>query len=76
MKRIEMDYHFQGKKDAGCKFILSEERIKNDIVEELKANDSVIFKCEPEIYDQDNNHLATGHVFWQVKMWEKVRTKV
>ncbi|MGK7390861.1 MAG: DUF4442 domain-containing protein [Candidatus Cyclobacteriaceae bacterium M2_1C_046] len=76
MQRIEMDYHYQGKNTAACTFKISNEQIKEDILEPLKDKESVIFKCKPEIYDSENNHLASGHVFWQVKSWEKVKTKV
>lgn len=76
MQRIEMDYYYQGKKAATCNFKISEERINKEILEALKEKESVTFKCEPEIYDSSNNHLATGHVFWQVKAWDKVKTKI
>lgn len=76
MQRIEMDYHYQGKSAAFCKFELSEERVNREIIQPLKSSDSVVVICEPKIYDEHKNHLTTGKVYWQVKSWEKVRTKI
>lgn len=76
MKRIEMDYHYQGKTDATCHFLLDKSIIENEIVKPLEQKDSIIFTARPEIYDSQKNHLATGTVHWQVKLWEKVQTKM
>lgn len=75
MKRIEMDYHYQGKSDATCHFILNAQQLLKDILDPLKNSEAIIYVCEPMIYDVNKNHLATGKVYWQVKLWEKVRTK-
>jgi hypothetical protein len=32
--------------------------------------------CEVKIHDAAGNHLTTGKVFWQVKDWAKVKTKI
>lgn len=76
MKRIEMDYHYQGKMEAYCRFELSDDDIKARLLEPLKTEEAITIKCEPKIYDKEGNHLATGHVYWQVKSWQKVRTKL
>ena len=76
MKRIEMDYHYQGKKEAYCKFELSDKQINEEILTPLENENAVVFECNPMIYDKEDNHLATGKVFWQVKTWDKVRTKL
>lgn len=76
MKRIEMDYHYQGKSAATCRFSLNTQQLKKDIIDPLTGSDAILYICEPKIYDENENHLATGKVYWQVKSWDKVRTKL
>lgn len=76
MKRIEMDYHYQGKSDATCQFTLNAQQVEENILLPLKNFDAITFVGEPKIYDDKKNHLATGKVYWQVKLWDKVRTKL
>lgn len=76
MKRLEMEYHYQGKMDATATFSISEGWLNESIYEPLKAQESVVIPCEIKIYDTQDNHLTTGNVFWQIKSWAKVKTKV
>jgi acyl-coenzyme A thioesterase PaaI-like protein len=76
MQRLEMEYHYQGKMDATAEFSASESWFEENIYGPLKMNDAVVVPCEIRIYDVQGNHLTTGKVFWQVKSWAKVKTKV
>jgi hypothetical protein len=76
MKRLEMEYHYQGKMDAVATFSISEDWLKESIYDPLKEQESVIIPCEVKIFDIQNNHLTTGNVYWQIKDWQKVKTKV
>ncbi|MCA6074025.1 DUF4442 domain-containing protein [Fulvivirga sedimenti] len=76
LKTLQMDYHYQGKTDAWGEFRISDDWLKKSIFDPLQTEDAVVVICEVKIYDADNNHLTTGKVHWQVKSWEKVRTKV
>ncbi len=76
MQRLEMDYHYQGKMDAFAEFIATEEWLQEKIYLPLKAQESVVVECVVQIHDSADNLLTTGKVYWQVKSWEKVRTKV
>ena len=75
MQRIEMDYHYQGKMDAYAEFRTSDEWFQQQIILPLKSRESVIVPCVIKIHDVKGNHLTTGKVFWQIKDWEKVKTK-
>ncbi len=75
MQRIEMDYHYQGKMDAFAEFRTSDEWFQQQIILPLKSQEAVIVPCEIKIHDAKGNHLTTGKVFWQIKDWEKVKTK-
>ena len=76
MKTLEMEYHYQGKMDAIAVFTISENWLEEKIYKPLEDSDSVVVICEIKIHDKEGNHLSTGHVHWQVKAWDKVKTKV
>ena len=76
MQRLEMDYHYQGKQDAFAVFELAKPWLEEKIFLPLKTKEAVVVTCEIKIHDASGNHLTTGKVFWQVKDWTKVKTKV
>jgi hypothetical protein len=76
MQRLEMEYHYQGKMDALATFEISEEWLQSKIYDPLKLQESVVVICEIKIHDKQGNHLTTGQVHWQIKDWQKVKTKV
>ena len=76
MQRLEMDYHYQGKMNAFVDFSVSEAWFEENIYQPLKTNDAVVVPCEVHIRDEAGNHLTTGKVYWQIKNWSKVRTRV
>jgi hypothetical protein len=76
MQRLEMDYHYQGKMDAVASFEAADEWFEQKIYSPLRTTESVVVICEVKIHDVQGNHLTTGHVHWQIKDWQKVKTKV
>ncbi|MBT1702775.1 DUF4442 domain-containing protein [Fulvivirgaceae bacterium PWU20] len=76
MQRLEMDYHYQGKTDSYAHFSISQDWLEQNIYKPLQSQDAVNLTCEVKIHDEKGNHLTTGKVFWQVKDWSKVKTKV
>lgn len=76
MQRLEMDYHYQGKMDAFAEFVISKEWLQENIVNPLQIQEAVLVPCEVKIHDSKGNHLTTGKVFWQIKSWSKVKTKL
>lgn len=76
MPRLEMDYHYQGKMDSYAQFSISQEWLNENIITPLKSQDAVIVPCEVKIHDAQGNHLTTGKIFWQIKSWDKVKTKI
>jgi acyl-coenzyme A thioesterase PaaI-like protein len=76
MQRLEMDYHYQGKMDATAEFTISNQWLDEHVVKPLEVQESVVVPCEVKIHDVKGNHLTTGKVYWQIKAWSKVKTKV
>lgn len=75
MQKMEMNYHYQGKMDVIVSYELSDQWLASYVLDPLKTEDSVIVNCEVKSHDTEGNHLSTGNILWQVKPWEKVKTK-
>jgi len=76
MQRLEMDYHYQGKMDAQASFSITDSWLEENIYTPLKTQEAVVIPCEVKIHDTKNNQLTTGKVFWQIKDWQKVKTRL
>ena len=76
MQKMEMNYHYQAKMDTVVSFEISDEWLKHKVLDPLKTESSVIVNCEVKSHDSEGNHLTTGNIFWQVKSWKDVKTKV
>lgn len=75
MQKMEMQYHYQAKKDTVVRFEIDEEWLKSQVLDPLEQEEAIIVNCEVYAHDQEGNHLTTGNIFWQIKPWNKVRTK-
>jgi acyl-coenzyme A thioesterase PaaI-like protein len=75
LRRLEIDYMYQGKMDAVCEFSLTPEWMKDNIYDPLSRTDSVDIIADVKIFDVKGNQLTLGKAHWQVKPWAKVRTK-
>jgi acyl-coenzyme A thioesterase PaaI-like protein len=74
LANLQVNYHYQGrmKLTGSAKLNSSElETIKNRLLSE----DKIVKEVATEIYDSKNNHVATVKSEWQVKSWDKVKTK-
>lgn len=76
LRTINMQYHYQGKMNAIAKYSISEEWLREKVLDPLKKEDVVYVLCEVKTYDAKGNHLCTGTTEWQVKNWNKVSLKV
>ena len=76
MRSLKMTYHYQAKKDCLAKAQIKPAVIREQIVEPLKTVEKVYFICTTELHDADGQHVATAETEWQVKRWDKVRTKL
>ena len=76
LQRLEMEYHYQGKTEAYGVFEISKEWLQDKIINPLQTQDFVVVECDVKIHDRKGNHLTTGKVYWQIKDWTKVKTKV
>lgn len=75
LKNIHMTYHYQGKTEASISFSMTKEEIESKILIPLQTSEKIFIELAAEVYDINKNHLCTGLINWQVKKWEKVKTK-
>ncbi len=76
MQSLEMQYHYQAKSDVHAVFTLSASDFETQIQQPLQSQDIIYTKCTINLFDESQNHVATGITNWQIKSWEKVKTKV
>ena len=75
MESIEMKFHYQAKSTITSEFEISDATVEEKVKNPLKTEDAVFYRAEIKLYDEERNHVATGYTNWQIKDWEKVRTK-
>ena len=76
MQKMEMSYHYQGKMDVIVTFEITNEWLEKEVIEPLKLEKAVVVNCEIKCHDIEGNHLTTGNIYWQVKSWQNVKTKI
>jgi acyl-coenzyme A thioesterase PaaI-like protein len=76
MKKMEMEYHYQGRSNAHASFKINDTWLLENVMRPLADWGSAEVICRVELYDAQQNHLATGQVCWHIKPWKAVRTPV
>lgn len=76
LRRLEVDYLYQGKTDAFGELYISQDWLSSTIIEPLKSAESVDVVTEVTIKDASGNQLTSGRAHWQVKDWQRVKTKI
>ena len=77
LKSLRMEYYYQGKTGVTATYTIDDSWIEEEkIIHPLKSEDAVTVMLEIESHDTKNNHISTGFIEWQVKDWQKVRTKL
>jgi len=76
LKKLEVDYLYQGKTDAFGMLTVTQEWLNERIIAPLAISESVDVVTEVIIKDTAGNSLTSGKAHWQVKDWSKVKTKV
>ncbi|MEO9532093.1 MAG: DUF4442 domain-containing protein [Crocinitomicaceae bacterium] len=76
MQSLRMEYVYQAKTDIIAEFSVDDLWIEEKIKTPLKSEDAVLIECEIKLFDTDKNHVATGYTNWQIKDWQKVKTKL
>lgn len=75
LKKLEVDYLYQGKTDAYGEFAVTAEWMQQHVLIPLQTADAIEVVSEVNIYDEHRNQLTAGKAYWQVKNWTRVKTK-
>jgi acyl-coenzyme A thioesterase PaaI-like protein len=75
LKSLNMEYHFQGKKDVFAHYKTDQNFLNEKVITPLQNSDKILVTCVSELHDKDGNHIATGNTTWQIKKWSSVKTK-
>ncbi|MDB9964048.1 DUF4442 domain-containing protein [Vicingaceae bacterium] len=76
MESMEVSYKYQGKTDAFATFTIDEDDFKSNVLQPLKSEGVVYKKCTIEVHDSNKKLLCVATTNWQIKTWNKVKTKV
>ncbi len=76
LQRLDIEYHYQGKMSATAHFKVDAQWLQQHVYTPLQHQDSVVVPCPIDIHDQQGNKLTSATIYWQLKTWAKVKTKV
>ena len=76
MKNISVTYHYQAKLDVVTTLHIRKDVLQEKILVPLTTDDAVFFENAVEVHDLLANHICTAAVQWQIKKWDKVRSKL
>jgi hypothetical protein len=54
---------------------VNQKSVVDKITTPLLSSDAVFFLMNAEVYDTKGNHISSGEINWQLKKWDKVKTK-
>jgi len=75
LKKLEVDYLYQGKTHAFAEFRITDTWMMEKVITPLLSAASVEVVSEVAIVDEKGNQLTQGRATWQIKGWDKVKTK-
>lgn len=76
MQRLEIEYFYQAKSSAYARYSLGNSEFQTLVREPLEREGIAYISCEIQVKDQEQNLLCTAKTRWQIKRWDKVKTKV
>ncbi len=76
MSHLEVEYLYQAKQEIVAQSILSEEDFRQVVIDPLRVEESCSIVMETRVKDREENEIAVAKTTWQIKRWDKVRTKV
>lgn len=75
MSHIDIDYHFQAKKNIVATAGLSVSE-KSTILDILKTEGKTLQTVTTDVKDDDHQSVATVKTVWQIKPWKDVQTQI
>ncbi len=76
MSKLDVDYVYQAKMAITAETRLSHADLQELVLGPLTTKESCSIVMETRISDVAGNAIARAHTTWQIKRWDKVRTKI
>jgi len=76
MKRISAEYHYQAKMDAVAEFSMSQNELESKVITPIEKEGEAYLLCQIELRGENGDHFSTVTTEWQVKSWDRVKTKI
>lgn len=76
MSNLQLEYIYQAKEDIFSESRFDSERMKAEVVERLSREELVTVTMESRVFDASGHDIALAYTTWQIKRWDKVKTKV
>ena len=76
MESLEVSYKYQGKSDGIATFELSDEEFQETVLTPIQQEGVVYKSCTIHVHDKEGNLLCEAKTNWQIKSWDKVKTKM
>lgn len=76
MERMEVKYKFQGKDSVIAKFNITDAELEEKVINPLKTDDVVFVTFTSVVYDKQGQVISEADTRWQIKPWDKVKTKL
>lgn len=75
MAHLDIDYRYQAKSAIIAETRMDEQQLQEAILKPLAETDKLLLTHTTEVYDDQQNHIASARVTWQIKRWDSVKTK-
>lgn len=76
MESLSVSYHYQGRSSAIAAFEMSDENFEHKVLHQLEKEGVVFIQCKIPVKDKEENLLCEVTTNWQMKKWDKVKSKV
>lgn len=76
MSRIEVEYLYQAKERIFSESFLAPEVLDEEIYKPLQEQDSITITLKSDVKDLSAHEIAVAFTSWQIKRWDRVRTKL
>lgn len=75
LQRLDIEFLYQGKTDATARFEIKDEWWEQKILAPIQKDGLVNIACDVDVMDALGNVLTRGKAHWQIKDWQKVKSK-
>lgn len=76
MERMEVQYKYQAKGPVKATFQITDAELDAQVISPLKKEDVVFVNLTSQIHDDKGQLISEAQTRWQIKPWDKVRTKL